>query len=433
MSDQAFIQHCKTLQPALQGLQTLRNQALTNFLKRGLPHRKEEDWRYTDLTCLNKYAFQLPERSARAPSITSLTDCYSITLIDGCFSPEHSQLHDLDDHFKLTPVSEMMRQNQAWLEPYLSKAIDNDRYPFVSLNHAFFQDGYYLWVPEKTILKKPIHILHYWTKKEHPRMTHPVFLVRLADDSEMTLIEEFQGEAGPQWMNSVHQVHLNSNARLTYYKLQAQSHEAFHTDTTFVEQSRNSCLTTANFSLGSALSRDDWRIKLNEKGAECHMLGLYLPRDRQLIDHHLQIEHNAKHTQSNVFYKGIASEKGRAVYNGQVHVPPHSQKVHAHQFNPNLLLSNAAEINTKPELLIYADDVKCTHGSTVGHLDQQALYYLRCRGLDYETAMGVLLYAFAKDPLNYIRHKPFYNRVHQRLKNSLPFTPPIEVEDHDNS
>jgi Fe-S cluster assembly protein SufD len=404
-------------------LSPMRQQALESFLQRGLPTRKEEDWKYTDLSHLSKNQFQLPEQTGPIDRELTDYDCHRMVFVNGHFNNELSNLTELGRDIILMPMSEAVSIFEPFLNDCLPEAV-TARYPFGSLNRALMQDGYYLYIPQSTVVEKPIHIVHHLTENTDPQMAHLGHLVWAAPNSQATIIEEFTGSGSCYWQNVVHQFYLKPAARINYYKLQNEAEGAFHTHTVLVDQARDTAFNSANYSLGSSLSRDDWYVGLNDKGAHCAMTGLYMPKGRQLVDHHLQIEHNAPHTQSDLYYKGLASERGRAVYNGKVIVPHDSQKVEANQYNPNLLLSNKAEIDTKPELLINADDVRCTHGSTVGFLDAQALNYLRCRGLSYEDAMGMLLYAFAQDAVEYVKHSGFAETVHQTMTAELPFNVP---------
>lgn len=414
-------------------LRPMRDQALEHFVARGLPHRKEEDWRYTDLSVLDKTGFQLSGELTDVQVQLPEYDCHVLTFINGCFAPTQSRYEAINEQIEFLPLTEAVHYFEPFLGDCLPQALGHHRYPLATINRALLQNGYYIYLPQSAVVDKPIHIIHYSSDAGHPSMSHIGHLLWAGPNSEATIIEEYRGESASNWSNITHQFYLKPQSRITYYKLQNDGSSNIHTDTFFLECERDSRFNSANYTLGSQLSRDDWLVRLNEQGSECDLHGLYMPKGRQLLDHHLQIEHNAPLTQSNVFYKGMASDRGKAVYNGRVIVPQDSQKVVADQYNPNLLLSNKAEINAKPELLINADDVRCTHGSTVGHIDRDALNYIRCRGLSYESALGLLLYAFALEAVNQIRTTAIKDLAKAQMLAGLPFEPPRAGDSDDNN
>ncbi len=431
--------------------------ALSYFNKRGLPTRREEDWKYISLRPLQVSEFSVygsewiprssrgmreegedqalppegqrlspegqglsPEGQGLSPEVQKTLSSrgltagssYKLVFINGKFSAGHSSCEDLIDSEILLPLNKALEKHDDLIQDVLTRLSKQQRYPLTALNIGMLQDGYCLLVPKNKIIELPIHILHVSTDIESPSYNNAFNIIRLEANSQVEMLEEHVGFGSNNWGNFTHDITLNPGSKLTYTKLQNESSNNYHTDTFFVEQKKDSCLHVSNFSLRGAISRDDWEVNLNETGASCCMNGLYLPKGKDLHDHHLQINHNASYTLSDLFYKGVADDKGCAVFNGKVSVAEGVKQIQAYQHNPNLLLSKTAEINTKPELLIYADDVKCTHGATVGHLDKKALYYLRCRGLSYEDAMNMLLHAFVQEPVDKITNQAIKEYVH---------------------
>lgn len=370
-----------------------QNKNRTALLQHGLPQPKAERWKYTDLTFLQKEEFICSEASLNL-QIKNATD----------FAEQPIIVCNLRSAFVAHP---------NLVHAYLLREIDLQDYPFASINASLLGDGLFIYVPADYKCALPIHVLS--NSREMNTLSQAHCVIVLEANSELTLIEEYHGQ-GTYLTNVLHRVFLKENAKLNYYKLQNESNDARHTDTLFVEQSAHSALSYVTISLGSQFARDETIINLNGEAASCQTAGFYqLTRDQQYIDHHIAVNHNAAHSRSDLIYKGILSQRSRAVFNGRLHVTEQAQKIKAHQANHTLLLTDQAEMYSKPELEIYADDVQCKHGATMGQLDEDALFYLRARGIPKEEAVRMLIQSFAAEIIDAIKNNVFKERMKERL------------------
>jgi Fe-S cluster assembly protein SufD len=265
-------------------------------------------------------------------------------------------------------------------------------------------DGLFLYVPKNVKIEKPIQCLFISTQEFQDSMQHLRNLIIVEENSQVTLFETYVSETEKKYFNNiVTQIYLGNHSQINYYKYQQESENGYHIANTQIHQQANSCVNSFHFSLGSQLAREDLAVSLNQSGAECALYGLYLLDNRQHIDHHTRIDHHVSNCTSYELYKGILAAQSVGVFNGKIIVHPQAQRSNAQLVNQNLLLAKTAEINTKPELEIYADDVKCSHGATVGQIDDESLFYLRSRGIEEQTAQNILTYAFASEVINQIK------------------------------
>ena len=271
---------------------------------------------------------------------------------------------------------------------------------FVALNTAFLEDGAFIEIPRGVTAAAPIYILFVSTADE-PNASHPRSLILVGDNSQASIIEDYVslGEA-TCFTNAVTEIIAGENSVVEHYKLQAENEQAFHISTVQVRQARSSSFTSHSISFGGSLARNDVNVALAGSGAECTLNGLYMTSNKQHVDNHTVVDHLKPHCNSRELYKGILDDRSSAVFNGSVIVRKDAQKTDARQSNKNLLLSEGATINSKPQLEINADDVKCAHGTSIGHLDEDSIYYLRSRGIGLNEARTVLTYGFANDVLN---------------------------------
>lgn len=401
-------------------LQSWREQQLQEFLQRGFPDRREENWRYTGLAALLQQSFN-PTPPLVADGFLNL-DPYRIpntqrlVFINGVFSRFHSVIDETADNILITRAHADLDnltqhyQPQAESNSNLSQHLSVFHY----LNAALMQDGLFIVVKPGAQISKPIHLL--CVNAGHTAqggMQHPQHRVELQEGSALTLLEEYIDlDEQSHFNNVVTRITLAANSRLNYYKLQRQSKFSFHIANTSVLQQRESQFKGYHVAQGTQLNREDLHIALQESGADCDLSGFYHPGAKQLIDFHTRIDHYHAHTRSCQYYKGMIEELGCGVFNGKIIVHPQAQKISAHQQNHNLLLAQSAEVNTKPELEVYADNVQCSHGATVGRIDPNALFYLRSRGLTESAAQQMLKIGFCQeifdrlpdlDIANYIR------------------------------
>ena len=402
-------------------LKTLQEKQLQDFLDRGLPTRREERWKYTDVSTLSfpRRRESIPashenNNSERLFAIDSRlrgNDSINIVFIDGLFSSGYSNLKNLPSEVTACSIHEALPR----LQSYLSKELDVQRYPFAVLNTAHLNDGLFLHIPKNCVLKTPIHCLYLST--ENNFSSHLRNIVVADANSQCVLIEEYTAQAQEYFTNTVTQIFLNENAQLHYYKIQDESMAANHIANIIVEQKKDSRLKSFSLAKGALLAREDFHVKLQEPGAFCSLLGLYhLTENKQHMDNHLYVDHLSENGTSSMLYKGILDKKSHAVFNGKVYVEKGAQKTNAYQANHNLLLSNDAQIDTKPELEIYAEDVKCAHGATIGQLDSESLFYLCSRGIEKNAAKKLLTHAFAEEIIGKIEHPNIMQYIQQRVK-----------------
>lgn len=401
----------------------LRQQAYDAFIAAGLPTRKNERWKYADLSFLNSKDYVAPARvnPADLQAIVAKkrwAECDAILLVtvNGRFVMELSDLTNMPAGMIVTNLADELVRDENKIKQYDFKSIDAAQYPFAALNAAHFGEGIFIEIPAQTYLSVPIHLLSIVTD-ENEFIAHPRRLIHIGKQSKVTMTEEFCSVSDSAYfMNIVNNITVDAEAELTLYQLQHESKQAVHMSNTFIDQYKNSTASIVNITTGGLFSRDDVVAKLKESGAACHASGYYqLFTPNQYVDHHLDISHQAPHSNSEMLYKGIVDHNARAVFNGRLYVQQDAQRILAYQANHNLLLSPNAEVYSKPELEIYADDVKCKHGATTGQLDQDAMFYLRSRGIKKAEALAILLQGFADDVLKRITHPAIKKRVKECL------------------
>ncbi len=386
-------------------LKQLQSTAWQAFCQRGFPSRREELWKYTDLTFLEKLSF------IAAPCLTDiklpeklLPDVNRLVFINGYFQ---ETLSDLPPAVTVLPLSQIWQEGAEQIKPYLTEAAALSSWQAPALlNLAFAREGIYLRVAAQTQLEKPLHLLFITTTTdETPVIDQPCNLFIFDTQSEGTIVEEhWSTTKATYYKNVLTTVQLNAGARLDYYKIQREATTAIHTAATHIRQHRDSQLHSYQISLGSRLARDDISVTLAD-GASCQLRGLYLLAENQHVDHHTRVDHYGRSASSEENYKGILTDKSKGVFNGKIVVHPGAQKTRSVQTNKNIVLTKTAEMNTKPELEIYADDIQCRHGATVGQLDPNALFYLRSRGIALDAAATLLTQAFAEEILTPIHSK----------------------------
>jgi Fe-S cluster assembly protein SufD len=288
------------------------------------------------------------------------------------------------------------------------------------LNTAFNKDGAFIYVPDNVILSKPIQVMFFSTTKENAVMYHPRNLIVIGNNSQAHVIERHQTLDGKTNLtNSVTEVHVGINAEIDYYKVQNDTVEASLIDHTFITQERDSRASFQTFSFGGKLTRNNLNFVQNGENCNSILNGITVISDKQHVDHHTKVEHKYPHCESHELYKGIYDENAHGVFNGKVYVHPEAQKLNAFQQNNNVLLTNNATIDTKPQLEIFADDVKCSHGCTVGQLDDSALFYMQQRGIPKKEAKALLLYAFAAEVLEHVQIPQMKKRITRLIADKL--------------
>jgi Fe-S cluster assembly protein SufD len=383
----------------------LRKAGLARFAEAGFPTLRDEDWRFTNLKPLT----ELPFRPMLTPlgqalgqeqlgDVTfSQLDADRLVFVNGHFSADLSQIADQPSGVTVT--------NLAHAEGELGSLSAGDDNPFVALNDAFFTDGAVIQIGDGQRLAKPVHLLFVTTASEDGDTAHIRNWIDAGSNAQGTIIESHLslGQAATV-TNVVTESRIGDGANIEHIKFQDQSVRAFHLASLHSELGRDAQYAFHSIVLGGRLSRNNLRMRLAQPGIECVLNGLYMLRGQQLADHHMLVEHAAAHCDSHEYFNGILDDQSRGVFHGRILVQPGAQKTDAKQTNKNLLLSDDATANTKPQLEIYADDVKCTHGATIGAMDDDAIFYLRTRGLDTPTARRMLLHGFAGEIIERIRH-----------------------------
>lgn len=387
-------------------LRATRSLAISRFEALGFPTTRQEAWRFTDVAPLAKIGFRqsdgLVPSAFDSAALKDLTfsglESFQLVFVNGRYVPGLSSVPKFPSEVKAGSLATFLDSNASDLERHLARHADMTAEPFTALNTAFMNDGAHIYLPKGMVLKTPIHLLFVSTTRGQPAVSHPRVLIVAEQDTKASIVESYIGlKDDPYWTNAVTEVVLGENARLTHYKLEREKPQAFHISTLQVHQARSSAFTSHAILLGGALVRSNINVVLDSEGAECDLNGLYLVTGRQHVDSHTLIDHVKPHGASREYYKGILDEQAHGVFDGRIIVQKEAQKTDAMQANKNLLLSNEALVNTKPELKIFANDVKCKHGATIGQINADSLFYLRSRGIDQETARRLLVYAFASE------------------------------------
>ncbi|MGO3055596.1 Fe-S cluster assembly protein SufD [Halomonas sp. AOP43-A1-21] len=402
-----------------------RQAGAARFEALGFPTRRDEEWKYTDVRAIAQGNFALADNAdfspAQAAAVTLPISAYRLTFVDGVFAPALSDLDALPQSVHVLPLSKALTENHEAVGGPLGRLTGVDFSSFAALNTAFMEEGAVVRIAPGTVVDKPIVLQFLSRANSAPVMSHPRILVEAGGRSEATLIEHYCGDQeAANFTNVVGEFMLDRGAILNHYKLQEAPLNDLHIASMHVEQDRDTRYTSYNLNLGGALVRNDLISDLNGQGAETNFYGLFFGQGRQHVDNHTKVNHNAPLTFSNENYKGILDDRAHGVFNGKVYVKRDSQKIEGFQSNQNLLLSDRAQIDAKPELEIYADDVKCSHGTTTGQLDEEAIYALRTRGIDEATARGLLTLAFAGEVLDKVALDEIAERVELAVAGKLP-------------
>jgi Fe-S cluster assembly protein SufD len=414
---EVYLSHFADLQRATEPewLHSLRKTAITSFEKLGFPTIHDEEWRFTNIAPIAKTTFKPAVGGNQKLSLKKIQPwllgqwkSYRLVFVNGVFSAELSALQSLPSGVMVGGLSQTLSTHGDLLEPHLARYTPFEKDAFSALNSAFLQDGAFIYIPKGVVLEKPIHILFMTTiDLQDSLISHPRSLIIAESSSQAQVLESYAGLGnGVYFTNAVTEVVAGENAQVEYYKIQRESVKAFHIATFQAQLSRDANVSNFSISLGGALVRNNINVVLNGEGAEATLNGFYLVNGSQHVDNHTCIDHAKPHCNSFELYKGILDGNARAVFNGRIIVRPDAQKTDSKQTNKNLILSEEALVNTNPQLEIYADDVKCTHGATIGQLDADSIFYMRSRGIDYDSARHLLTYAFASELNNRINIEP---------------------------
>jgi len=412
----------------------LRKAGLARFAELGFPKLKDEDWRFTNVEPIAN----LPFRPVFEPADAGVTrewvaqstfgkiPATRLVFVNGHYAAELSTATPLAGGVKVESLSWVLAHEPARLESNLGRLTQNENNAFTALNTAFFQDGALVHVPAGQIVETPIHLVFITASKETGATTHPRNLIIVEKGSQATVLETYLNLAdGTYFTNAVTELILGEGAVLEHCKFQDEAAHAFHIAAIHASLARGSNLISHSFATGAKLSRNNIRTILAGEGVECVLNGLYLTRGDQLADHHMVVEHAQPHCNSHEYYNGILDGRSKGVFHGRILVRQAAQKTDAKQTNKNLLLSDTATIDTKPQLEIYADDVKCTHGATIGQLNEESIFYLRARGIGVDTARRMLIHAFAGEIIERIRYAPAREELDRLVWDRLESNPQV--------
>ena len=403
-----------------------RNIAIKNFETKGFPTKKDEAWKYTSLKGLQKIDFSIFPKQETALEYKDVKkyflhdiDTYKIVFVDGVYSSYLSETtHDgVDVCLMSSAFSKPMFQQV--IEVYFNKAASKDE-SLTSLNTAFSKEGAYIYIPKNKMPKKPIQILHLATGNEAALMLQPRNLIVAEDNAEVQIIERHQSLTSNEvFTNSVTEIFAGKDAIVDYYKVQNDESTASLVDNTYISQKDNSVVRVHTFSLGGKLIRNNLNFYQNGERIDSTLKGVTILGDKQHVDHHTLVHHAQPNCESHQDYKGIFGDSSTGVFNGKIIVDKIAQKTDAFQQNNNILLSDKSTINSKPQLEIFADDVKCSHGCTIGQLDEEALFYLRSRGIPKKEAKALMMYAFANNVLESVRIPELKARINKIIADKL--------------
>lgn len=404
----------------------IRTEAIKNFETKGFPTKKEEAWKYTSLNSLRKIDFSIFPKTENTIEYNDVKqyflheiDTYKIVFVDGIYSSYLSETtHDgVDICLMSSALTKYMYK--PVIDVYFNKVASKEE-SLTTLNTAFSREGAYIYIPKNKMPKKPIEILHFATGNEASLMLQPRNLIIVEENAEVQIIERHQSLTSNNVLtNAVTEIYAADNAIVDIYKLQNDTAGASLIDNTYIDQKNKSVVKVHTFSFGGKLTRNNLNFYQNGEYIDSIMKGVTILGEKQHVDHHTLVHHIEPNCESHQDYKGIYGESSTGVFNGKIIVDKIAQKTNAFQQNNNILISDKATINTKPQLEIFADDVKCSHGCTIGQLDEDALFYLQSRGIPLKEARALLMYAFANNVLESVRIPELKSRINKLIAEKL--------------
>jgi Fe-S cluster assembly protein SufD len=403
----------------------MRNKAIKRFEKNGFPTKKEEAWKYTSLNSVVKNEYSIFPKTGHHVELKDVRsyflhdiDTYKIVFVDGKYSSFLSETtHDSMDICLLSSALTKSKYS-AVIEAYFNKIAGKDS--VTSLNTAFASEGAYIYIPKNKEVEKPIEIIYFSTGTEAALMTQPRNLIVVGENAHVQIIERHQSlTENTVFTNSVTEIFAEKRAYIDYYKIQNDRKTASLIDNTFIKQEQGSFCHVHTFSLGGKLTRNN--LNFFQKGTQCEstLKGISILNEKQHVDHHTLVQHQAPNCESHQDYKGLYADASTGVFNGKVYVEKQAQKINAFQQNNNILIDEKATINAKPQLEIFADDVKCSHGCTIGQFDEDALFYLQSRGIPKTEAQGLLMYAFANTVLESVKIPELKRRINKHIAKKI--------------
>ncbi|UCC72170.1 MAG: Fe-S cluster assembly protein SufD [Gemmatimonadota bacterium] len=426
---EAYLESFKKLENGAGGpewLRPMRRAAIARSSELGFPTVRDEDWKFTNLAPLSKRAFA-PAAGADvtledlAPFVFRGQESARLVFVNGRYQPQLSDSCAQPGGVLACNLGQSLQLQPELVKLHLAQYLDYENDFFAALNTAFVEDGGFVYVPDGVVVERPVHLIYVSSETPAPSVTHPRNLIVVGEAAEGAVVEEYVSLGGEEYFtNAMTEIVAGPSAVLEHYRVQRESRKAFNVGTVRVEQSRSSNVACHAVHLGGGLVRNNVHPVLAGAGAECLINGLFLPAGKQHIDNFMRVEHVSPHCGSRQFYNGILNGSASGVFSGRIIVHKDAQKTDAKQTNRNLLLTDEAQMDSKPQLEIYADDVKCTHGATIGQLDDDAIFYLRARGVPEQTARTLLLFGFAAENLERMRQAPIRGYVENLVTEWLP-------------
>ncbi|MCX6175599.1 MAG: Fe-S cluster assembly protein SufD [Ignavibacteriales bacterium] len=423
-----YVSKFKSFEDKLNGqsksfLHDIRKNALISLAELSFPTNRNEEWKYTNVTPILKQNF-IPalistlhkfRKEEIKPLLFKDFDYHLIVFVNGLFAEELSEIGNLPKGVVVDGLNRITKNNPDSISKYINKLskIDN---AFNALNTAYSYDGLVVILPDGMILEKPIQVLYLNSSKDDLVLSTPRNLIVAGKNSQVSVITNYNGYSNKTYFsNIITEVYVEENAIVDFYKIQNENDESYHIEKVQAIQKKNSVFNHYNINFGGAIVRNDINTLHDDQNIETHYYGLYLAHGKQHVDNHTFVDHAKPNCMSNELYKGILDDNSRGVFNGKIIVRRDAQKTNAYQQNKTILLSKTATIDTKPQLEIFADDVKCSHGATVGHLDDTSEFYIRSRGVPQELAKSMLIRAFANDVIDTVKIEPLKEQINHMI------------------
>jgi len=406
----------------------LRKAAIARFAHLGFPTTRHEEWLYTNVAPIARTAFE-PGGSVgvdlgpreRGLYMFGSADTVLLVFVNGRYAPSLSSPPGSVDGVAVGSLWMALDDNGRPLESHLTRYANYQEHAFTALNTAFMEDGAFVHIPKGKILEQPVHVVYVSTAAGPATISHPRSLIVADENSQATIVESFVGPAGGTYFtNAVTEISAGENSSISHYKIVNEAADAFHVGTLQIHQQRSSNVSSHTVSLDGRLVRNDINALMAGEGCECTLNGLYMVDGERHVDNHVVVDHAMPHCSSRESFKGVLDGRGRGVFSGRIIVREDAQKTDAKQTNMSLLLSDQAQVESKPQLEIFADDVKCTHGATIGQVSEEAVFYLQSRGMSEQAARSLLVYAFARESVDRIRLRPLREQLAERLFTRVP-------------
>jgi Fe-S cluster assembly protein SufD len=403
-------------------LRKLRQDGFARFSEAGFPTTRDEDWRFTNPAAIAQTPFRLVRNGHSLPSQKDIEQfrmkgagC-QLVFVDGRFAPGLSSIGKLPAGVTVSNLAAEISRDPEAIEKHLGRYLNTQRDSFGALNTAFLEDGAYVHIAKGVVLESPVAVLYVSTEHDSPAVNHPRNLIVAEENSQATIVEDYVSLGGGQALcNTVTELVAGDHSVVSHYMIEREHTGAFNVSTLRIQQGRTADVSSHSVLLGGALVRNNVHPVLASEGGECLINGLFIGNGRQHLDNYMLVEHASPHCDSRQFYNGILDGHAHGVFHGRIIVHKDAQKTDAKQTNRNLLLSDSAQIDTKPQLEIYADDVKCTHGATIGQMEENSLFYLRSRGIDEMSARRLLLVAFASECMDRMKEGPVRTHIEKLI------------------